>query len=68
MQQGMKTPGPYDGFLMRKGGGWEVAAAGVPLGTFASEEVARAVLAEHGAGRACWKVEHDGAAERITVS
>jgi hypothetical protein len=65
--EGGVMPGEYDGYLTEmEGGGWEVAAGGVVLTKHPDEEVARAILAEHGSGRPCWKVRRDGRAERIS--
>lgn len=59
-------PGEYDGYLTRVECGWQVAAAGVIVAECVeSEEVARALLGEYGAGRPRWKIATDGSSERI---
>lgn len=59
-------PGEFDGYITRVACGWQVAVAGVVVAECVErEEDARALLGEHGTGRPCWRVEPDGAAERV---
>lgn len=61
-----RTPKQFDGFITKVACGWEVAAAGVVVARCVErEEDARALLGEHGASLACWKVGEGGEAERI---
>lgn len=58
--------GPFDGYLTQKADGtWEVASAGVVVGTTDDEEMGRAMMGEHSDGRPQWKVAKDGSAVRI---
>lgn len=60
------APQPYDGYMTKVECGWQVAAAGAIVAPCVErEEMARALLGEHGSGRPCWKVEADGRTERV---